>query len=346
MSPTATPKLRAKKRISYMPGATDRRIDALLTLLAENPTIVISGASIAKEIGVKRQTVWKWIETLRAAGVKVKGHPRSGYHIEREPDVLAPQLISRHLRGTSFGKRILHFFQTESTNDVALRLGETGEPHGTVIVAEKQTAGRGRAGHSWISEASIGIYATVLLRPPISPLQSPVLTIAAGLAARDAIAEETGLSPDIRWPNDVILSGKKVCGILTEMQAEPDRIHFAAVGIGINVNQTKMPAELSGIATSLRMETGRAHSRLDLLVQLLRRLDHYYNQFIAEGAAAILRQFAQVSSYAEGKRVRITTVKESFAGTTAGLEPSGILRVRRDDGRVELVISGGVSEAK
>ncbi|HLW81016.1 MAG TPA: biotin--[acetyl-CoA-carboxylase] ligase [Candidatus Acidoferrales bacterium] len=346
MSPTATPKLRAKKRISYMPGATDRRIDALLTLLTENPTIVISGASIAKEIGVKRQTVWKWIETLRAAGVKVKGHPRSGYHIERVPDVLAPQLISRHLRSTSFGKRILHFFQTESTNDVALRLGEAGEPHGTVIIAEKQTAGRGRAGHSWISEASAGVYMTVLLRPAISPMHSPALTIAAGLAARDAIAEETGLSPDIRWPNDVLLNGKKVCGILTEMQAEPDRIHFAAVGIGINVNQTRMPVELTGIATSLRMETHRAHSRLDLLVQLLRRLDHYYNQFVTEGTAPILRQFAQVSSYAEGKRVRITTGKESFAGTTAGLEPSGILRVRRDDGRVELVISGGVSEAK
>lgn len=346
MPPTDTPKLPAKKRISYLPGPTDRRIDALLTLLAANPTIVISGASIAKEIGVKRQTVWKWIETLRAAGVKVKGHPRSGYHIERVPDVLAPQLISRHLRGTSFGKRILHFFQTESTNDVALRLGETGETHGTVIVAEKQTAGRGRAGHSWISEASSGIYVTVLLRPPISPLQSPALTIAAGLAAREAIAEETSLSTDIRWPNDVLLSGKKVCGILTEMQAEPDRIHFAAVGIGINVNQAKMPPELSGMATSLRMETGRTHSRLDLLVRLLRRLDHYYNQFVTEGTAPILRQFAQVSSYAEGKRVRITTGKESFAGTTAGLEPSGILRVRRDDGKIELVISGGVSEAK
>jgi BirA family biotin operon repressor/biotin-[acetyl-CoA-carboxylase] ligase len=346
MPSSASTTSRANKRNPYLPGPTDRRIDALLTLLAENPTIVISGAGIAKEIGVKRQTVWKWIETLRAAGVKVKGHPRSGYHIERAPDVLAPQLISRHLRGTFFGKRILHFFQTESTNDVALRLGETGEPHGTVIVAEKQTAGRGRAGHTWVSEASTGIYVTVLLRPPISPLQSPALTIAAGLAARDAIAEETGLSPDIRWPNDVLLNGKKVCGILTEMQAEPDRIHFAAVGIGINVNHTKMPPELSGIATSLRMETGRAHSRLDLLVRLLRRLDHYYNQFVTEGTAPILRQFAQVSSYAEGKRVRITTDKESFAGTTAGLEPSGILRVRRDDGKIELVISGGVSEAK
>ncbi|MFZ0641117.1 MAG: biotin--[acetyl-CoA-carboxylase] ligase [Candidatus Acidiferrales bacterium] len=337
---------RTNKKNSYLPGPTDRRIDALLALLAENPTIVISGPSIAKEIGVKRQTVWRWIETLRASGVNVKGHPRSGYHIERVPDVLAPQLLLRHLRGTPFAKRILHFFQTESTNDVAMRLGETGEPHGAVVVAERQTAGRGRAGHSWISEKSVGIYVTILLRPAISPMQSPALTLVAGLAARDAIVEETGLSPDIRWPNDVILNGKKVCGILTEMQAELDRIHFAAVGIGINVNQSKMPAELAGIATSLRIETGRVHSRLELLARLLRRLDHYYNQFVAEGTGPIVRRFAEVSSYGQGKRVRIMNGKESFVGTTAGLEPSGILRVQRDDGRIEAIISGTVSEAQ
>jgi len=331
---------------SYLPGPTDRRIDALLALLAENPTIVISGASIAREIGVKRQTVWKWIETLRRCGVKVKAHPRTGYHIERVPDVLAPQLISGRLRGISLGKRILHFFQTESTNDVAMRLGEDGEPHGTIVIAEKQTAGRGRAGRAWVSEASAGIYVTILLRPPISPLHAPSLTLAAGLAAREAIAEECGLPADIRWPNDVMLNSKKVCGILTEMQAEPDRIHFAVVGMGINVNQAKMPPELCRIATSLRIETGRTLSRLELLARLLRRLDDYYNQFITEGAAGILRQFAAVSSYAEGKRVRIDTGKESFVGTTAGLEPSGILRVRREDGRIELVITGTVSEAQ
>jgi BirA family transcriptional regulator, biotin operon repressor / biotin---[acetyl-CoA-carboxylase] ligase len=338
-------KSRATKNNSCLPGPTDRRIDALLALLAENSTNVISGASIAKEIGVKRQTVWRWIETLRDSGVNVKGHPRSGYHIERVPDVLAAQLLLPYLRGVPFAKRILHFFQTESTNGIAMRLGESGEPHGTVIIAERQTAGRGRAGHSWISEKSVGIYVTILLRPAISPIQSPALTLAAGLAAYDAFTEETGLQPDIRWPNDVMLNGKKVCGILTEMQAELDRIHFAVVGIGINVNQSKMPPEISGIATSLRIETGRSHSRLELLARLLRRLDHYYNQFVTQGAAPIVKRFAEVSSYVEGKRVRITSGDESFVGMTAGLESSGILRVKRDDGRIEPIISGTVSEA-
>lgn len=329
-----------------MPGRTDKRIDALLSLLSENTTIVISGAQIAKEIGVRRQTVWRWIETLRAAGVKVKGHPRTGYHIERAADVLAPKLLARGLRGTPFAKHIFHFFKVDSTNTVAMRLGEEGEAHGTVVVAEEQTSGRGRAGHSWHSEKAAGIYVSILLRPQISPMLAPALTLVAGLAAYDAIAEGSGLLPDIRWPNDVLLKGKKVCGILTEMQAEPDRVHFAVIGIGINVNQPKMPGELASVATSMRMETGRVHSRLELLARLLRHLDRYYNQFIAEGAAPILRRFAEVSSYFEGKRVRISTSTDNFVGTTAGLEPMGILRVKRDDGKIESVISGTVAEAE
>jgi len=353
----------ATKRLANLPGTTDRRIDALLTLLAENSTIVISGAKIAAEIGVTRQQVWRWIEKLRALGVRVKGHAHTGYHIERTPDILAPQMLSHRLYGTPFARRIYHFFKTDSTNSVAMRLGEAGEPHGAVVLAEEQTAGRGRAGRSWTSEKSAGIYCSVLLRPQISPSQAPLLTLVAGLAARDAAAEDLNAQPDIRWPNDLIVGNggtggkekgrngsssgaRKFCGILTEMRAEPDRVHYAVVGIGINVNQSKMPEDLAGIATSLRIETGQTHSRLELLIRLLHHLDRYYNEFISEGARPILRRFAQVSSYFEGKRVRITTATETFTGTTAGLEPSGVLRVTRDDGRgTEPVLAGDVAEA-
>jgi BirA family biotin operon repressor/biotin-[acetyl-CoA-carboxylase] ligase len=336
----------ATKRLANLPGTTDRRIDGLLTLLAENSTIVISGAKIAKEIGVTRQQVWRWIQKLRELGVRVKGHPSSGYHIERTPDVLVPQLLSHRLYGTPFARRIYHFFKVDSTNTVAMHLGEEGEPHGAVVLAEEQTAGRGRAGRAWLSEKSAGIHCTVLLRPPIPPGHAPLLTLVAGLAARDAAAEELDNIPDIRWPNDLLVRGRKFSGILTEMHAEPDRVHYAVIGIGINVNQTKMPPELDGIATSLRMETGKLHSRLELLIRLLRYLDRYYNQFLAEGAVPILRRFAEVSSYSQGKRVRITTATETFTGTTAGLESSGVLRVARDDGRgIEPVLSGDVAEA-
>jgi BirA family biotin operon repressor/biotin-[acetyl-CoA-carboxylase] ligase len=332
--------------VAEVRGRTDRRIDKLLALLAENSTIVISGAKIAREIGVTRYTVWRWVEKLRALGVKVKGHPRTGYHIERVPDILASQLLAPQLQGTPFAKRIYHFFKIDSTNTVAMQLGDEGEPHGAVVLAEEQTAGRGRAGRKWVSEKSSGIHATILLRPPTPPAQAAVLTLVAGLAARDAVADETGLAPDIRWPNDLLLGGKKFGGILTEMRAEPDRVHYAVIGIGINVNQTRMPAELDSIATSLRIESGRIHSRIELLIRLLRHLDRYYNQFISEGAKPILDRFAAVSSYCQGKRVRISMATETFVGTTAGLEPSGVLRVAREDGRIETVISGDVREAE
>ena len=200
--------------------------------------------------------------------------------------------------------------------------------------------------------------ARVLLRPRIPPAYAPLLTLVAGLAARDACAEEIdSANPeknavhnlDIRWPNDLLFGGRKFSGILTEMHAEPDRVHYAVIGIGINVNQTKMPAELADIGTSLRIETGKPHSRLQLLIRLLRHLDRYYNQFIAEGAEPILRRFAEVSTYFKGKHVKISTATETFTGITAGLEPSGVLRVKRDmrdDARgIELILSGDVSEA-
>ena len=336
----------ATKRMTSLPGTTDRRIDALLTLLVENSTIVISGAKIAKEIGETRQQVWRWIQKLRELGVRVKGHPRTGYHLERMPDILVPQLLIHRLHGTPFARHVYHFFKVDSTNTVAMRLGEEGEPHGSVVLAEEQTAGRGRAGRSWISEKSAGIHCTILLRPPIPPAHAPMLTLVAGLAARDAAAEELDALPDIRWPNDLLVNGKKFCGILTEMHAEPDRMHWAVIGIGINVNQAKMPAELSEIATSLRIETGKSRSRLELLIRLLRHLDRYYNQFLVEGAGPIVRRFAEVSSYFQGKRVRISTATETFTGTTAGLESSGVLRVARDDGRgIEPILSGDVAEA-
>ena len=336
----------ATTRMATLPGTTDRRIDALLALLAENSTIVISGAKIAREIGVSRQQVWRWIEKLRALGVRVKGHAATGYHIERVPDILAPELLSHRLSGTPFARRIYHFFKIDSTNTVAMQLGEQGEPHGAVVLAEEQTAGRGRAGRKWLSEKSAGIHCTVLLRPQISPAHAPLLTLVAGLAARDACAEELDSAPDIRWPNDLLIGGRKFSGILTEMHAEPDRVHYAVIGIGINVNQTKMPGELTDIATSLRIESGKFHSRLELLIRLLRNLDRYYNQFLAQGAEPILRRFAEVSTYFKGKHVKISTSKETFTGITAGLEPSGVLRVTRDDGRgVESILSGDLGEA-
>ena len=329
-----------------LPGTTDRRLAALLTLLSENATIVISGARIAREIGVSRSTVWRWVERLRELGVRVKGQPRTGYFLEKVPDVLTPDMVRKRLKGSLFGKRVYHFFKTDSTNRVGMGLGYADEPEGAVVLAEEQTAGRGRAGRSWHSERGAGLYMTLLLRPRLSPVQAPLLTMLAGLSAHTAVLAQTGLAAELKWPNDLLLNGKKLGGILTEMHAEPNAVRFVIVGIGINVSQEKFPGELAGTATSLHKETGRAHSRLEVLVKLLSQFETDYNRFLLEGAPYVVQRFQLISSFANGRRVKVDTGADSYVGTTAGLSAEGLLIVRKEDGASTTVIAGDVSEVR
>lgn len=333
-------------QVASLPGITDKRLAALLTLLAKNATIVISGERIAREIGVSRSTVWRSVQRLRELGVKVKGQPRTGYFLEKVHDILTPDLLRTRLKGRLFGKRIFHFFKTDSTNRVAMELGYSNEPEGAVIMAEEQTKGRGRSGRTWHSERGTGLYFTLLLRPRLAPAQAPLLTMLAGLAVHAAVSAQSGIVPELKWPNDLLLNGKKLGGILTEMHAEPSVVRFVIVGIGMNVNQEKFPAELSTIATSLRRETGRFHSRLELLVRLLSEFENDYNQFLREGAAGVIERFQRVSPFANGKSVRVDTGLQSYSGVTAGLSPEGLLLVKRNDGQIQTVIAGDVSEVR
>jgi BirA family transcriptional regulator, biotin operon repressor / biotin---[acetyl-CoA-carboxylase] ligase len=187
---------------------------------------------------------------------------------------------------------------------------------------------------------------TLLLRPKISPMQAPLLTMMAGLSAHTAIQAQTGLQLDLKWPNDLVLNGKKLGGILTEMHADTSLVRFVIVGIGINVNQEKFPGELNAIATSLHAETGKNQARLELLARLLREFESDYNRFLREGAASVTERFSKASSYAVGKKVRVTNGAESFTGVTAGLAPEGLLQVERADGKIVMVIAGDVAEIK
>jgi len=333
----------ATKNISEV---ADQRLAELVTLLAENATIVISGARMARELGVSRSSIWRWVTRLRALGVKVKGRPATGYYLEAMADVLTPDLLKARLRGSLFGKRVLHFFRTDSTNRVAFDLGQGGEAEGAVVVAEEQTAGRGRAGRSWVSERAAGIYVTLLLRPKLAPVQAPLLTMMAGISARAAVEAVTGLNVDLKWPNDLMIGGRKIGGILTEMHAEPALVRFVIVGIGINVNQEKFPAELGGVATSLRVESGRVHSRVEILVRLLREFEKDYLRLVREGSVSVVTTFQEVSSYARGKKVRVVTGAETFTGVTAGLTPEGLLRVERGGGEIVTVVAGDVAEVR
>ena len=327
-------------------GAIDRRIDRLLNLLVENATVVVSGGKIADHIGVARSTIWRWVEKLRGMGVDIRGHTGTGYQLKKLPDILLPSLVRKYVRADQIGHRVIHYFRTDSTNNDAMRLAGEGEPHGTVVLAEEQRAGRGRFGRSWYSERSMGIYLSVILRPPLAPSHATMLSLMAGLAVQEAVYSATGLQADIRWPNDLVFGKKKACGILTEMNAEVDRLHYVIVGIGINVNHQKIPPELKGIATSLRLQGKREYSRLAILVALLRALEHNYQLLLAEGPSVVADRWGARSSFASGKRVRIKTSSEEFMATTLALEPTGALRICREDGKEESLISAEIIELK
>jgi BirA family biotin operon repressor/biotin-[acetyl-CoA-carboxylase] ligase len=235
------------------------------------------------------------------------------------------------------GRRIAYFASLDSTMHEAARLAAAGAPSGTAVVAEEQTAGLGRHGHSWHSERGAGLYCSLVLRPKQEGARMPVLTLALGLAAREAIFGATGLLCDLRWPNDLMLAGRKTAGIL--VQGLDDA---AVAGVGINVNHASFPAGLAGEATSLRLAGGRAYSREDVLVALLPAVDDFIRILAEDGPAAILDLFESASTYARGRRVRVEAPDGVMIGTTAGLDASGFLRVRRDDGPETLVLAGGV----
>jgi len=325
---------------------TERKIDKLIRLLVKNATVVVPGPKMAAQIGVTRAAVGLWVKTLRELGVEIKGIVGTGYQLLKIPDILVPCLIQPELAKNEIGHVIIHHFRTDSTNTEALYLAQAGAAHGTIVVAEEQTAGRGRLGRTWYSEKSSGIYVSVILRPPFSPAAAPILTLMAGVATQQTLSTITGLSVDIRWPNDLLVKGKKVAGILTEMYAELGRLHAVVLGVGINVNHNEMPAELKPTATSLRIESQRPWSRVQICIALLKELERYYHLLLQMGSAAIAERWAAASTYANGKRIRVLTADEERLATTMGLDPSGALRVRFDDSHEEALVAGEIVEVK
>jgi BirA family biotin operon repressor/biotin-[acetyl-CoA-carboxylase] ligase len=295
-----------------------------------NATVIVSGTKLAQEIKSNRAEVWRLVQKLRAYGVDIAGRPATGYRLRSMPDLVLPDLIDPMIKGTIFSKQVHHFFSIGSTNTTAMEAGAAGAPEGSVFLAEEQTAGRGRAAHSWHSAQGRGIYCSVLLRPSLPPSEVLLLSLAAALAVRSAIAEiQSAFAPDLKWPNDLMLGEKKVCGILTEMNAEPTRVRYLVIGIGINVNQASFPPALQGQATSLRMATGSEWSRVELCAALLKSLHREYAEFVRSPASrsAIVQRFSANSPMVRGRAVRVEENGE-FEGTTDGLDERGFLRVR------------------
>lgn len=322
---------------------TDIRLERIIRVLMKYSTTVISGTKLGQEIGTTRSEVWRLVQQLRTFGIEIAGHPSSGYQLTAVPDLLLPELLQPLLRGTIFAEHIHHYYRAGSTNTIAMEAAAAGAPEGSVFLAEQQTAGRGRGNNEWHSAESAGIYCSVIVRPALPPSEVLVLSLAAGLAVRAAVQElDSKLMADLKWPNDVLIDGKKFCGILTEMNAEATRVRYIVIGIGINVNQSVFPDDLQESATSLRMVTGNRWSRVDLCAALLKSLDCEYRNLISnpEAHADILRRFDEQSSMVRGRPVRVEE-NGGFEGVTEGLDPRGFLRVRTGDG-LRVVYSGTV----
>jgi BirA family transcriptional regulator, biotin operon repressor / biotin---[acetyl-CoA-carboxylase] ligase len=331
------------RSVPQQSAQTDARLGKIVRVLMRFPTVVISGTKLAQEIGANRSEVWRLVQQLRTLGVEIAGHPASGYQLTAMPDLLLPEMLQSLVRATIFGEHIHHYYRAGSTNTLALEAAADDAPEGSVFLAEQQTAGRGRGNNQWHSAESAGIYCSVILRPALPPADVLVLSLAAGLAVQSAIQEvDSRVIPDLKWPNDVLIQGRKVCGILTEMSAEATRVRHIVVGIGLNVNQASFPGDLEQAATSLRRATGTEWSRVEVCAALLKSLDREYKELLAnpEAHSEILRRFEEHSSSVRGRQVHIEE-NGGFDGVTEGLDPRGFMRVRTRDG-VRIVYSGTV----
>ncbi len=319
----------------------------LLAALRVHPEGV-AGTDLCQQLGVTRAAVWSHIELLRAAGFEIIASPHRGYQLVSKPDaLLAVDLQSRLATGQVIGNVIRVLPQTTSTNDEASRAALEDHPEGLVIFAESQSAGRGRMGRRWSSPAGRGLWFSVLLRPSLAPSECTQLTAASANALVRAIQSTTGITPEIKWPNDLLIKGKKIAGILTEMSAELEHVRSVVLGIGIDANQTasEFPADIRNIATSLKLATGKSVSRADLAEAVLHELDREYARILAGDFAAVAEEWAGYCTTL-GKLATIDMGTRRVRGRAEALDENGALLLRTEHGRIERIIGGEVTLTK
>lgn len=303
----------------------------------------LSGEDIGRELSITRAAVWKGIKKLREEGYEIETVTNRGYRLTNPETMYNKRELEQGLKTKTMGQSIYFYEETDTTNNRARELALEGASEGTLVVAEKQTAGRGRRGKVWESPLGTGIWMSLVLRPQIMPAEASVLTLLCGLATAEAIEAETGLSAGIKWPNDILINGKKAVGILTEMDCEMSEVHFVIPGIGINVNTASFPPEIAEIATSLYLECGKTVSRRRLVHRVLERLEEHYETFLRTGSFAAMLKDYRKHCITLGKEVHVLG-REPFFAEALDITPEGELLVRRaDNGKEEVVFSGEVS---
>lgn len=311
--------------------------------LLRNADGYISGQELCNRFGVSRTAVWKAINQLKEAGYEIEAQQNKGYRLMAAPDLMTEAEIKSLMHTDWVAKEVLYFDTIDSTNTKAQELAEKGYPSGTLVVADKQESGKGRRGRSWVSPSGTGIFMTLMIKPDINPNNASMLTLVAALAVAKAITSVTGEEALIKWPNDIVVNGKKVCGILTEMNAQFDYINHIVVGIGINVHNESFPEEISQMASSLMIEAGgKRFHRAQIIAETMSYFEQYYDTFLkTQDLSALVREYDKLLVN-RNKSVRVLDPKEPFDGKAMGITPKGELIVDTWESR-KLVSSGEVS---
>ncbi|MDD2336642.1 MAG: biotin--[acetyl-CoA-carboxylase] ligase [Geobacteraceae bacterium] len=305
---------------------------------------VISGEELGSALKVSRTAVWKHVKNLLTQGYRIESIPSRGYRFVAAPDVLTALELTSGLQTKRIGCQITSVHETESTNLLAFRLADSSAREGTVVIAEVQTGGKGRLGRHWESPPEVNLYCSVILRPPMSPVRAPQLTFLSAVAVARAIEEVARLQPKIKWPNDILLNGHKVAGLLNEMSAETDTIHCVVLGIGVNINMLReqFPSDLRQPATSLLLEKGIPVNRVDFTRALLTSLDVLYDDYLSHGFPAIREEWLSRSTVL-GRTVRVSFGNGETEGVVTGVDNDGALLLARGDGAPERVLAGDVT---
>ncbi len=314
----------------------------ILRLMKESGTY-ISGQRLCDEFKVSRTSIWKMMEQLKREGYAIEAVRNRGYRLISSPDVLSEAEISSLLNTEWAGKKIVYFSEMDSTNNRAKEFGEKDGAHGTLVAADSQRAGKGRRGRAWSSPPGESIYMTLLLRPQLAPDKAPMLTLVMGLSVAEAIQKMTGIKAEIKWPNDIVVNEKKVCGILTEMATEMEYINYVAIGVGINVNQQRFPEDIARTASSLYKETGKTYRRSELIAAVLERFEENYAVFLQAGDLSGLKEAYDAVLVNCGREVNVLEPGNEYRAFAEGINEYGELIVKLPGGQEKQIFAGEVS---
>ncbi|GHU81744.1 bifunctional ligase/repressor BirA [Clostridia bacterium] len=310
--------------------------------IIKNAGEYVSGEELSRILGITRSAIWKNIGLLRDEGYVIDSVTNKGYRLQSTADALNESEIEKVLNTHTIGQKIIYFSSIDSTNAEVKRIAVKGAEHGTVVIAGEQTLGKGRFGREWSSPKGTGIWLSVLLRTDMSPANISGITLAAGLGICKAIRSLTGCNAQIKWPNDIIIGNKKICGILTEMTAEADRINYAVLGVGINVNTAEFPVEIEHKATSLMLATGRKVPRLNLLSEILQQLEIELDEYLLNPQNDLISQYRRLCATI-GREVAVSRNNTNLQGKAVNIDNNGELVVKLADGKQISVSSGEVT---